>query len=169
MRVLGLTASVIALSLLCARTAAAVTYLFATRIAGDTVPTSVMLTDTQFGDAVDITISIPAGQGDLLGFFGNVTPETLVPQLRIECSGVVTQFQANTNKVSKVGPGNVMTPVGTWDFGVRLGQNGSGGGAITTATFRIRAPGLTVASLTGASTQGFVFGVRIQSTLGAEG
>ena len=62
-----------------------------------------------------------------------------------------------------------MSPVKTFDFGVKLGQTGGGGGALTEASFGLRAPGLTVASITGASTQGWVLGVRIQGTQGPEG
>ncbi|MEX2206810.1 MAG: hypothetical protein WEF50_11335 [Myxococcota bacterium] len=169
MSVLKLFGISVIIGLFGARPADAVTYAFSSPISGDSVQTTLTLTNAPGGNGVDITVSIPAGQGDLLGLFGNVTPETLVPQLSVPCSGVVTQFQASKNKVSKVGAGNVMNPVGTWDWGVRLGQNGSAGGAITTATFRLQAPGLSIASLTGASTQGWVFGVRIQSTLGPDG
>ncbi len=140
MGVLKFLVSAVILGLFGARSADAVTYAFATPIAGDSVQATLTLTDAPGGNGVDITVSIPAGQGDLLGFFGNVTPETLVPQLSVPCNGVVTQFQASANKVSKVGAGNVMNPVGTWDWGVRLGQNGSAGGAITTAAFRLQAP-----------------------------
>lgn len=147
---------------------AAVTYQFSTPISGDSVPVTVSLEDVAGG--VDLAVSIPPGAGDLLGLFGNVAPESLVPELGVSNpTGVVTQWQFQANAVWKVGGGNTMAPVKTWDFGVKLGQTGGGGGALTAASFGLRAPGLSVGSLTGASTQGFVLGVRIQGTSGPEG
>jgi hypothetical protein len=150
--------------------AEAVTYVSSTPIAGDSVAVTVTLTDVIGGNAVDVSVSIPTGQGDLLGFFGNVTPESILPQMGVtSASGIVTQWQFSANHVSKVGGGNVMNPVGTWDFGLRLGSQGSGGGAVTLASFQLTGAGLTVASLVNASTQGWRFGIRVQSTLGPGG
>ena len=58
--------------------ASAVTYVFSTPIAGDSVEATLTLTDAPGGDGVDITISIPPGEGDLLGLFGNVTTESML-------------------------------------------------------------------------------------------
>jgi hypothetical protein len=117
--------------------AGAQTWTFSTPIAGDSVPVTVTLANAA-GGGVDVTVSIAPGTGDLLGFFGNVVPETIIPSMGVTSApGVVTQWQFLKNKVSKVGGGNVMTPVGTWDFGLKLGQTGGGGGAVTSATFRL--------------------------------
>jgi hypothetical protein len=151
--------------LLSAGAASAVTYQFQTPIAGDTVPVTLQLTDVAGGNAVDVTVSIPAGQGDLLGLFGNVVSASVVPSMAVtSATGIVTQWQFLANQVWKVGSGNVMSPVKNWDWGLRFAQNGSAGGAITSASFR-----LSVAQLTGAVNQGWVFGVRIQGTLGPGG
>jgi hypothetical protein len=158
----------VAVAWLAVSPAAAVTYQFATPISGDVVQVTASLEDVLGG--VDFTVSIAPGSGDLLGLFGSVTPESLVPQLSVaNPTGVVTQWQFQANAVWKVGGGNTMSPVKTFDFGVKLGQTGGGGGALTEASFGLRAPGLTVASITGASTQGWVLGVRIQGTSGPEG
>lgn len=50
-------------------------------IVGDSVPVTLTLTDVAGGNAVEITVAIPEGSGDLLGLFGNVTNEAIVPQL----------------------------------------------------------------------------------------
>jgi len=149
----------------------AITYTFSQSISGsDIVPVTVSLTDAAGGNAVDVTVSIPDGQGDLLGFFGNVTVASLIPQMTVSSSGVVTQWQFASNAVSQVGGGNNLNPAKKWDLGLRLGRQGSAGGAVTTASFRLQGPGLTVAHLTGAAQQdGYVFGIRIQSTLGPQG
>ena len=156
-------------SLVVASAASAVTYQFATPIAGDSVPVTLEASDVAGGNAVDVTVSIPAGQGDLLGLFGNVVSSSVVPTMSATSTGVVTQWQFQANQVWKVGAGNVLTPVKNWDWGLRFGTNGSAGGAVTSATFRLHGTGLSVAQLTGAANQGWIFGVRIQSTLGAEG
>lgn len=152
--------------LLSAGAASAVTYQFQTPIAGDTVPVTLQLTDVAGGNAVDVTVSIPAGQGDLLGLFGNVVSAGVVPSMAVtSATGIVTQWQFLANQVWKVGGGNVMSPVQNWDWGLRFARNGSSGGAITSASFRLTGTGLSVAQLTGAANQGWVFGVRIQGTL----
>jgi hypothetical protein len=146
------------------------TWVFSTPIAGDPVQVTLTATDAPGGNGVDLTVSLAPGDGDLLGLFGNVTNEALLPSMGVSSpDGLITQWQFKANKVSKVGGGNVMNPVGTWDWGVRIGQQGSGGGAITTASFRLTGTGLTTAHLANAATQGWVFGVRIQSTNGPEG
>ena len=148
--------------------AQALTFVFDTPISGDTVSVTVTLTDVAGG--VDIDVSIPSGEGDLLGIFGNVTDETLVPNLSVQDPvGVVAQSEFRANKVFKVGTGNVMTPVKNWDWGLMLGATGSSGGFLETASFGLRAPGLTVATIIEASNQGYVLGIRIQSTGGPEG
>ena len=148
--------------------AQALTFVFDTPISGDTVSVTVTLTDVAGG--VDIDVSIPSGEGDLLGIFGNVTDETLVPNLSVQDPvGVVTLSEFRANKVFKVGTGNVMTPVKNWDWGLMLGATGSSGGFLETASFGLRAPGLTVATIIEASNQGYVLGIRIQSTGGPEG
>lgn len=120
---------------------------------------------------MDVTVSIEPGSGDVLGLFGNVAHEALLSSLALEDPAeVVTQWQIRANGVSKVGGGNSMAPVKTWDWGVKLGATGSAsGGVVESAAFRLVAPGLTVADLVGAATQGWVFGVRVQSTAGPEG
>jgi hypothetical protein len=163
-------AAAILLGILTPHAAGAITFVASTPIAGDSVPVTVTLVDASGGNGVDVTVSIPAGQGDLLGFFGNATPETLVPSMAVvDASGLVTQWQFAANQVWKVGGGNVMSPVKNWDFGLRFASQGSAGGAVTSASFRLTAPGLTTAGLVNAFNQGWRFGIRIQSTLGPEG
>ncbi len=75
--------------------ASAATFSFeaSTPIAGDSVPVTVTLADAPEGDAVDVSVSIPAGAGDLLGLFGNVSPESLAGALAVaDATGVVTQW-----------------------------------------------------------------------------
>lgn len=155
------------LALLVASPALAVTYQFATPIAGDNVPVTLALTDLAGG--VEVTVSIPPGTGDLLGVFGSTTNEAGLSGMAVTSpSGVVTQWQFGpANGVWKVGGGNVMSPVKTFDWGLKLGATGSGGGGVLTATFTLT--GISVAQLTGGSTQGWVFGVRIQGTSGPQG
>jgi YD repeat-containing protein len=160
----------LALVSITARRSEAVTYVFQTPIAGDNVPVTVVLDDVAGGGGVDISVSIAAGSGDLLGLFGNVVDEPLVPSLSVQgTTGIVTQRQFAANQVWKVGGGNVMTPVTNWDWGVRLGHAGSAAGAITSAHFALVAPGLTSAQIIGAANQGWVVAVRIQGTSGSEG
>lgn len=148
----------------------AVTFISSTPIAGDTVAVTLTIEDAPEGDAVVVTLSIPDGSGDLLGLFGNAAPESLVAAMAIvDEAGVVTQSQLAANRVWKVGGGNVMSPVKNWDWGLRFGSAGSSGGAITHASFRLAASGLSATSLTEAFNQGWRFGVRIQSTAGPEG
>jgi len=150
--------------------AGAVTYTLATPISGDAVSVTVALSDTAGGDAVDVTVSIPPGAGDLLGLFGNVVGESLVPAMGVEDpSGLITQWQFQANQVWKVGGGNTMAPVKSWDWGLRIGENGSAGGAVESASFRLTGPGLTGDQVVGAVNQGWVLGVRIQETSGPEG
>jgi len=136
-------------------------------IAGDSVPVTLTLTDLAGGNGVEITVAIPEGEGDLLGLFGNVTDETLVPQL--DAAGtLVTQEQYAANEVWKVGGGNDMSPVLGWDWGLRFESANWQYVDIHTVTFQLTAPGLTVAHLAGAANQGWYFGVRIQHTQGAK-
>lgn len=167
----GARAGLLALALvLLPGVASAATFVSSTPIAGDSVPVTLVLEDASEGDAVEVSLSIPEGSGDLLGLFGNSLPESLVPGLAVvDASGVVTQWQFAANQVWKVGGGNVMTPVPNWDWGLRFGTAGGAGGAVTQVTFRLTAPGLEVASLTEAFNQGWRFGVRIQGTGGPEG
>ena len=94
----------------------AVTYQFATPIAGDSVVVTLELEAVAGG--TELTVSIPPGAGDLLGVFGNVTPESLLSGMDVsDPNDVVTQWQIGPkNKVWKVGSGNVMSPVKTWDW-----------------------------------------------------
>jgi hypothetical protein len=148
----------------------AITFVSSTPIAGDSVPVTVAVENAPEGGAVDVVVSIPEGAGDLLGLFGNAEPESLVSALSlIDPSGAVTQSQFASDRVWKVGGGNVMSPVKRWDWGLRFGEAGSADGGITRAAFRLAAPGLTAASITGAFNQGWRFGVRIQSTSGPAG
>lgn len=150
--------------------ASAVTFTFNTLISGDVVTVTVEFTDAPEGDAVDIALSIPPGDGDLLGLFGSVVDETLVPQLAVvDPSELITQWQFAADQVKKVGAGNTMLPVDSWDWGVKIDDQGSSGGAIESASFRLTAPGLTVDQIAEASNQGWVLGVRLQTTGGAEG
>ncbi|MGH7287342.1 MAG: hypothetical protein ACREI8_04915, partial [Myxococcota bacterium] len=79
------------------------------------------------------------------------------------------QWQFASNQVDKIGPANMTTPVGDWDWGLAFDEQGSGGGIVAAASFELTGPGLAVAQLSGAANQGFVFGVRIQATSGATG
>ncbi|MCP5057566.1 MAG: hypothetical protein GY937_12695 [bacterium] len=161
-RALRFVPAVLAMALLASAPATAVTYAFSTPISGDSVDVTLSLTDVAGGVQVDV--SIPSGEGDLLGLFGNVTTESLVPGMGVtDPSGIVTQWQFQANKVWKVGGGNTMSPVKKWDWGLKLGQTGSPGGVVVeSASFTLT--GVTVAELTGTDNQGWVFGVRIQGT-----
>src|SRR5512134_1574744 len=122
-----LRAALALVGLCLAAPAGAVTYQFSTPIAGDAVPVTLGLQAVAGG--TEISVSIPPGAGDLLGVFGNVTPESLLSGMDVsDPDDVVTQWQIGPkNKVWKVGSGNVMTPVKTWDWGVRLAFPGCGG------------------------------------------
>ncbi len=92
----------------------AVTLVSSWPIGGDSVPVTMTFTDLPSGNGVEITVSIPEGTGDLLGLFGNVTDESLVPQLDTVGS-LVYQEQFAANLVYKVGGGNEVAPVQQWD------------------------------------------------------
>jgi hypothetical protein len=159
---------VLALALaLCASTANAVTLTSSYPFIGDSVPVTMTLTDVAGGSAVEITVSIPQGEGDILGLFGNVTNEALVPSMgTVSPDGLVTQQQYAANQVWKVGGGNDMDPVRNWDWGLRFESLNWQSEDIHTVTFQLTAPGLTVAHLVNAANQGWYFGVRVQHTLG---
>ncbi len=170
MRIFKVFATIL-LGLFGAAVASAATFTFQTSIPGNggEVPVTVELTPVPGGDAVDVTVSIPPGSGDLLGFFGNLassdlfTDEDLAPEMSVsDPAGQITASQFAANAVSQVGSGNNVHPVKKWDFGVRIGQPGQGSGAVESASFRLVAPGLTVATLTDAENHGWIFGVRLQ-------
>ena len=153
-----------------ATTSRAETFVLQVPISGDVVAVTLEIVDAPGGGGVDFDVSVPSGEGDLLGLFGNVVDESLVGQLSVDNpTGILTQWQFKKNKVWKVGGGNVMAPVKKWDWGLRIGQNGSAGGAVEQASFGLRAPGLDVAQVLNAVNQGWVFGVRVQGTSGSEG
>ena len=161
---------VFATLLLCAASARAETFVLQVPISGDVVAVTLEIVDAPGGGGVDFAVSVPPGEGDLLGLFGNVVDESLVGQLSVDNpTGILTQWQFKKNKVWKVGGGNVMAPVKKWDWGLRIGQNGSAGGAVEQASFGLRAPGLDVAQVLNAVNQGWVFGVRVQGASGSEG
>ena len=149
-------------------TAPAVQYIFQTPISGDEVP--VTLTLENVADGVQVDISIPAGEGDLLGFFGNLSDESLVASLSVnDPSGIVTSQFFDVNSVTMGGGGNNVLPERDWDFGLRFDEAGSQSGPVEQVSFTIVGPGLTLAHLLLASNNGWLFGVRIQGTSGAEG
>jgi hypothetical protein len=87
------------LGLLFAAPAFAVTYQFSTPIAGDSVLVTLQLEAVAGGTEIDV--SIPAGAGDLLGVFGNVTPESLLAGIDVsDPEDIVTQWQ--------IGPKNML-------------------------------------------------------------
>jgi hypothetical protein len=153
------------LSLLASARASAVVLTSSWPIIGGSIPVTLTLTDVAAGNAVEITVSIPEGEGDILGLFGNVVNESLVPQLDAVGS-LVTQEQYAANQVYKVGGGNEMTPVTGWDWGLRFESTNWQTEDIHTVTFQLTAPGLTVAQLADAANQGWYFGVRVQHMLG---
>ncbi|MDJ0852191.1 MAG: CARDB domain-containing protein [Myxococcota bacterium] len=119
-------------------------------------------------DTVAFTVSIPAGEGDLLGFFGNVEDETLVSQLALnDPEGQVAASRFDVDDVDRVGSGNDVEPVDEWDWGVRF--QSLGGGPVESASFELVAPGLTIDQILNAVNQGWIVGVRIESTVGPEG
>jgi hypothetical protein len=151
-------------------TAGAVTYLIETPIAGDTIPVTFEILDAPGGNGVDLSVSIPSGEGELLGVFGNVvTPSLLGAMTLADPTDVVAQWQFQKDQVWKVGSGNTMTPVKKWDWGVRFERHQCGGGPLEYASFGLRAPGLDVEQIVDAINQGWVLGVRILSTNGGEG
>jgi len=155
---------------LVAAQARAETFVLQVPISGDVVAVTLEIVDAPGGGGVDFDVSVPPGEGDLLGLFGNVVDESLVDQLTVDNpTGILTQWQFKKDKVWKVGGGNVMAPVKKWDWGLRIGQNGSAGGAVEQANFGLRAPGLDVAQVLNAVNQGWMFGVRVQGTSGSEG
>ncbi len=150
--------------------ASAATFTFQTPISGDVVPVTLTVSDAPGGNAVDVGVRIPPGEGDLLGLFGNLTDETLLPLIAVsDGSGVVAQSLFAANQVKQLGTGNNVLPVQSWDFGFRFGRAGSTGGGLDIVAFRLTAPGLTASHLTGVANKGWIFGVRIQSTNGSEG
>jgi hypothetical protein len=155
-------------SLLAARPAGAVTLVFSTPIRGDSVSVTATIADAAGGDAVDVELSIPAGEGELLGLFANVVQASLVAKLRVEAEpGVVADSRFALDAVGALGPGNTMAPLEGWDVGLRFGPGE--GGARTRARFTLRAPGLRAAELLGSAVEGYVLGVRVQATRGEEG
>jgi len=151
--------------------ARAVVYEFDTSISSsDQVLVTMILLDAPEGSAVNIQVSIPSGEGDILGVFGNVLDEAIVPTIRVDHDGAITQSSFTANAVWKVGGGNNLNPAPKmWDWGVRIGNTGSQDGAVEAASFRLSAPGLTTAQLLAANNGGWILGVRIQSTTGSEG
>lgn len=153
------------LSLIGSTRASAVVLTSSWPIIGGSIPVTLTLTDVAAGNAVEITVSIPEGEGDILGLFGNLVNESLAPQLDAVGS-IVTQEQYAANQVYKVGGGNEMTPVTGWDWGLRFESYNWQTENIHTVTFQLTAPGLTVAQLVNAANQGWYFGVRVQHMLG---
>ncbi len=147
----------------------AATLNFDTPIVGNPVPVTVSIDDLSAGNGVAVHVSIPSGQGDLLGVFGNLSDESLAAQLSLnDTSGLITQWQFAANGVDRVGGGNNTLPVGAWDWGVRILETGIAGGPVTSASFELLAPGLTTAQILQAANQGFVLGVRLQSANSAK-
>lgn len=135
----------------------------------DIVPVTVVLEQVD-ANTVAVDLAIASGDGDLLGFFGNVSDGGLVSQMRVsDEGGVVTQSEFKEDKVRQVGGGNNVNPARGWDFGIKLDQQGAGGGKIERARFHLSGPGLSIAHLASATQGDFVMGVRIQSTNGGEG
>jgi hypothetical protein len=163
MRLRALFASALALVAL---RADAVTYVAATVIEGDDVPVTVSLSDVAGG--CEVSLSIAAGSGTILGLFANTTDEAAIPNLGVsDPNGVLAQWQFGpANKVWKVGAGNQIYPIDSWDYGVMTVATGSGP-PIESATFTLT--GISAAQITGASTQGYVLGVRVKGTNGAVG
>lgn len=134
------------------------TYVFSTSIQGPSVPVTLSLTDVAGGTEVQVSIPQVAGD-DLLGVYGSVTSEPLLNGMGVSgAEGQVNQWQIGPpDKVWKVGSDNGMDTLNTFDWGVRVGNS-----IVASATFTLT--GVTAAQLRGASTQGFVFGVRLQSS-----
>jgi hypothetical protein len=81
-------------------TAGAVTYLIETPIAGDTIPVTFEILDAPGGNGVDLSVSIPSGEGELLGVFGNVvTPSLLGAMTLADPTDVVAQWQFQKDQV----------------------------------------------------------------------
>jgi RHS repeat-associated protein len=151
---------------LAAASAEAVTYVAATVIEGDDVPVTVSLTDVAGG--CEVSLSIAAGSGTILGLFANTTDEPAIPNLGAsDPNGVLAQWQFGpANKVWKVGAGNQIYPIDSWDYGVMTTATGSGP-PVESATFTLT--GISAAQIAGASTQGYVLGVRVKGTNGSTG
>ena len=145
------------------------TFTFDTPISGDSVPVTVTF-DQNGPDAVAVTVFIPEGAGDLLGLFGNITDEGLLSGMSVGSpDGLVTGSQFEADSVWKVGGGNNVNPVKHWDYGLRFDRQGGANGMIENAVFTLHGAGLTVDHLVRAQNQGWLLGIRIQSTHGPEG
>lgn len=137
---------------------------------GDAVPVRVELDDRAAPDAVEISISIAPGTGSLLGMFGNVADESLLPDTVIrDVSGHLSQWKLEANGVSRVGSWNHMGIAKTWDWGVRFAPPPGEDGPVVAVRFAIEAPGLDVQQLLSSPVLDWVFGVRIVETGGAVG
>ena len=120
-------------------------------------------------DTVEVRVSIAAGSGDMLQVVGNVTDHALLNHMAVESDGIVTAYQFRADRVGNLGGGANVNPAKKWDWGVKLGAQGSSGGYVESAVFRLTSPGLTAHNLVAEQKNGWVFGVRIQSTNGGEG
>ncbi len=134
------------------------TYVFSSSIENTAVPVTLSLEDVTGGTQVQVSIPPVAGD-DLIGVFGSVTSEPLLNGLGVSAAeGQVNQWQIGPpDKVWRVGADNGMLPVNTFDWGVRLGNS-----IVSSATFTLT--GVTAAQIRDASTQGWVFGVRLQTS-----
>ncbi|HEU4427392.1 MAG TPA: hypothetical protein VFT98_01445, partial [Myxococcota bacterium] len=147
--------------------AEAITYIAATPIAADDdVPVTVSLDDVAGG--CQVSLSIAPGSGTIFGFFGNTTDEAALSTLGVsDPSGVLAQWQFGpANQVWKVGAGNNLTPVDSWDYGVMTVATPTGP-PLESISFTLT--GITTAQIVNASTAGWILGVRIKGTNGAIG
>jgi hypothetical protein len=153
-------------SLLLPLQAAAQEFFSNSPISGDPVPVTVTISGDE--TASEVSVSIPPGSGDLLGFFANCSDERALARAEVDDpSDVVSLAEFRANAVVQVGNGNNVRPARDWDVGLRFGRAGSGQGPLTQVSFALL--GLSPQMLTTAPNQGLLFGVRIQSTSGAQG
>ncbi|HEU4429358.1 MAG TPA: hypothetical protein VFT98_11435 [Myxococcota bacterium] len=163
MRARALLAAALALAALRAE---ALTYIAATPIGEDTVAVTVSLTDVAGG--CQVSLSIPAGSGTILGFFANTSDEEALSSLGVsDPNAALAQWQFGpANRVWKVGAGNQIYPIDSWDYGVMTTATGSGP-PVESVSFTLT--GITTAQITGASTAGYILAVRVKGTGGSVG
>ena len=115
---------------------------------------SVDVTDIAGGALIDVQITGPI-IGDILGIFGSVTQDASV--ITSITDTYITDIQISENAVNSVGGGNNMngTSFAPFDFGVKIGSQGIGGGDDYQMAL-INVQGVAAADFT-------EIGVRIQS------
>ena len=167
---LGAVAAVAACGVTSIASADTISFQFNDPAVPSTFQADAVLTDVAGGVEVKLTANLGIGPGDMLGFFFDLGDEALIgnaPNVGFAAlAGLdtnVTATEFKVNSVRKIGGGNVIVGKNgvAFDGGVELGDSGSSGGMVTSATFVLSSShgDLDVSDFFNQR-----FGLRVQST-----